>query len=308
VVDGALRACGADPDLQLLLVGPAEPADEVSAGLAPADRERVRGVAVARGVRMSDPASQGADRRTTIGAAALLVSTGEADAVVSAGASGASVAAAVTAIGRTPGVRRPVLAAILPNATGEMVLLDVGAGMQASQVDLLQHAMLGAAYAQLVVGVPRPRVALLTVGAEPGKGDRLRRLTDQALREYALPSGASYVGPVEGDDVVLGTRADVIVTDGFTGNVLIKGIEAALGAAAEQYPPTVVPRAAALLGVAATVVVCHGAASGADLASGIGLAARLVRTGAVTALARYAEAAQARTATTNVDGLAQVAR
>lgn len=252
---------------------------------------------------MADPVSHGADRRTTIGAAALLVHAGEADAVVSAGASGATVAAAVTAIGRTPGIRRPVLAAILPNATGEMVLLDVGAGMQASQSDLLHHALLGAAYAQLVVGVARPRVALLTVGAEPGKGDRLRRGTDQALREYALPSGATYVGPVEGDDVVRGTRADVIVTDGFTGNVLIKGIEAALGLAAEAYPPTVVPRAAALLGVAATVVVCHGAASGPDLASGIALAARLVRTDATAALAEQAAALGSR-----MDGLAKAAR
>jgi glycerol-3-phosphate acyltransferase PlsX len=83
---------------------------------------------------------------------------------------------------------------------------------------------------------------------------------------------------VEGHDVVIGTRADVIVTDGFTGNVLLKAIEAALATAATAFPPTSVPRAAALLGVAGNVVICHGAATAEDLGSGIALAATLVRT------------------------------
>jgi fatty acid/phospholipid biosynthesis enzyme len=121
-----------------------------------------------------------------------------------------------------------------------------------------------------------PRVGLLSVGAEPGKGDRLRQATDAALRLHQL-THARYVGPVEGHDVVLGTRADVVVTDGFTGNVLLKGVEAALAAAPTAFPSAAVPRAAALLGVAGPVVVCHGAATGEDVASGLALAARLVR-------------------------------
>lgn len=275
VVDGALQACSADPDLHLLLVGPRPVADEVIHALDPPDRARVQAHGAERAVRMSDSVTHGADARTTIGASARAVAVGLADAAVSAGSSGALVAAAVTAIGRLPGVRRPVLAAILPGANGPLVLLDVGAGMQCSAADLVHHAVMGVGYAHLAAGVPHPRVGLLSVGTEPGKGDRLRRATDAALRVH--PLGGTYVGPVEGTDVITGARADVVVTDGFTGNVLLKSVEAALDAAAAPYPPTEVPRAAALLGIAGTVVVCHGAADGAGIASGISLAARLVR-------------------------------
>jgi glycerol-3-phosphate acyltransferase PlsX len=194
------------------------------------------------------------------------------------------VTAAVVTVGRMPGVRRPALTAILPGVHGPLVLLDVGAGLQVNPRDLVQHAGLGADYARLIAGLDHPRVGLLSVGAEPGKGDRLRRAADAALRVHPLPN-AHYVGPVEGHDVVTGARVDVVVTDGFTGNVLLKGIEAALVTAAASIPPTTVPRAAALLGIAGAVVVCHGAAVGSDLASGIALATRLVRADTVAKLA-----------------------
>jgi glycerol-3-phosphate acyltransferase PlsX len=139
----------------------------------------------------------------------------------------------------------------------------------------MTHAVLGASYARLMAGVAVPRIGLLSMGSEPGKGDQTRRAVDAALRAQA-PAGAVYVGPVEGGDVVTGGRADVVVTDGFTGNVLLKGLEAALrvGGAAAAAPA--LPHAAALLGVAGTVVVCHGAADGAAIASGIWLARQLV--------------------------------
>jgi glycerol-3-phosphate acyltransferase PlsX len=233
---------------------------------------------------MSDSARRGVDPTTSIGAAMALSAAGEVDAVVSAGASGVIVAGAVITLGRMPGVRRPALTAVLRGMTGPLVLLDVGAGMQVTPGDLIGYASLGAAYASLAAAVEQPRVGLLSVGTEPGKGDRLRRTTDAALRVHTFPGQASYVGLVEGHDVVVGGRADVIVTDGFTGNVLLKGLEAALTVAQAAYPPTVVPRAAALLGVPATVVVCHGAATSADLASGIALAAGLVRANVVERL------------------------
>ncbi len=281
MVDGALRALGTDPDLVLLLVGPPEVADGLVGGLSGSQRTRVGVRPVPDRVAMADPASRGADRRTSIGAAMHAVGAGHADAVVSAGPSGVSVAAAVIAIGRMSGVRRPALAAVLPSSAGPVVLLDVGAGMQVNPADLVHHAMLGAEYARLAAAVLSPRVGLLSVGSEPGKGDRLRRAADAALRLHHLPSGARYVGPVEGNDVVQGGRAEVIVTDGFTGNVLLKTIEALLrspGSAAQM------PRAAALLGVASTAVICHGAATGDDVASGIALAARLVRSRVVDRL------------------------
>jgi glycerol-3-phosphate acyltransferase PlsX len=278
VVDGALQACGADPDLELLLVGPRPVADEILRALTTADRARVEVLAADRGVAMDDPVAHGADPHTSIGTAMRALASGYAAAVVSAGASGATVAAAVMGVGRLPGVRRPALAAILPGVGGPLVLLDVGAGVQAHPTDLVQHAAVGASYARLAAGITRPRVGLLSVGAEPGKGDKPRRSADAALRLHPF-ADAVYIGPVEGNDVVTGARADVVVTDGFTGNILLKGIEAALGAVPNAYPTSAVPRAAALLGVTGTVVVCHGAANGDGLASGLALACRLVRDG-----------------------------
>jgi len=279
VVDGALRSCGTDPDLHLVLVGDHPAADEVMRRVDDAMRDRIELRYAARAVAMCDAAIAGADPRTSIAVCMAELAAGRVDAVVSAGQTGATVAAAVTTTGRTPGIRRPALAAILPGLperTYPTVLLDVGAGVQATPSDLVQHATLGVAYARRAAEVVMPRVGLVSVGAEAGKGDPLRRLTDSALRDRP-PAGATYVGPVEGNDVVAGTRADVFVTDGFTGNVLLKGIEAAVAVGAGAYPPAAVPRAAALLGVAGTVVVCHGAADGADLASGIALAVQLVR-------------------------------
>ena len=261
VVDGALQALGADPNLQLLLVGPRPDADEVLRALSPSDQARVAVLPIERGVGMGDPVAQGADPQTTIGAAILELASGRVAAVASAGASGALVAAAVMGVGRLAGVRRPALAAILPGVNGPLVLLDVGAGVQVHPTDLVQHAAIGASYARLAADVARPRVGLLSVGTEPGKGDKPRRIADAALRHYPW-ADAVYIGPVEGNEVVTGERADVVVTDGFTGNVLLKGIEAALAVAPVAFPPTQVPRAAALLGVAGTVVVCHGAADG----------------------------------------------
>jgi glycerol-3-phosphate acyltransferase PlsX len=313
VVDGALRACRADPDLQLLLVGTRVVADEAFAVLNAEAPGRIDVLIVDRHVAMDDPAARGTDPHTSIGAAMHLLAgsrtpgsaagstlagavgaspagmnsgrTGpdspRVDAVVSAGASGAIVAAAVVALGRATGFRRPALAAILPATNGPLVLLDVGAGLQVRPGDLVQHALLGSWYAQLAVGIAAPRVGLLSVGSEPGKGDRLRRVAHTALRSHRLPG--PYVGMVEGQDVVTAARADVVITDGFTGNVLLKGLEALLTTALlttrpEHRGPSVGgPRAAALLGVAGTVVVCHGAADGGDVASGVALAAALVR-------------------------------
>jgi glycerol-3-phosphate acyltransferase PlsX len=291
VVDGALRAAGADPDIHLLLVGPPEVADKVRSGLPAGDRERITVRAVHQVVGMAEPPLRGVRAETTVRAAVAAVADGTADGMVSAGATGAAVAAAVHGLGRLPRVRRPALAATLPALAGPVILLDLGANTEASAAVLVQHAALGATYAQVAAGVDRPRVGLLSVGSEPGKGDRARRSAAHALgRHEGLPAGASFVGTVEGYDVPLGGRADVVVTDGFTGNVLLKGIEGAyaLAAGREAAADPGVPRAAALLGVRGLVVVCHGNAGGPDVASGIALAARLHRAGAV---ARLTEAA-----------------
>ncbi|WP_328478674.1 phosphate acyltransferase PlsX [Actinoplanes sp. NBC_00393] len=278
VVDGALRACQADPSLHLTLVGPADAADAVLAALGPADRRRITtSLATAETVRSGVRA----------------VADGSVDAVVSAGDTAITVLAAARELGRWTGVRRPPLAAVLPTAAGRLVLLDVGSTVDPDADTLTVHARLGAAYASVVHGIAEPRVGLLTIGVEPGKGDRLRRALPPLLAALPLPGGARYAGLVEGNDVVAGTAADVVVTDGFTGNVLLKGLETAYATAGPPAPDSEMPpRAALLLGVGGTVVVCHGAATGPDLAAGIGFAAELHRRASVAAIAnllRYSE-------------------
>jgi glycerol-3-phosphate acyltransferase PlsX len=288
VVDGALRACSADPDLQLILVGPRETAGEVIGALAVTDRERVSVIAVDSAIGMADSPLRNIRRGTTVRAAAESVYSGRADAMVSAGSSGAAVAASAHVLGRLRGVRRPGLAAQLPTPKGTVLLVDVGVTLDATMLELVQHAVLGAAFAAVGLGIERPRVGLLSIGSEPGKGDRLRRAVSIALSDIPLPAGGRYIGLVEGFDVPRGGPADVVITDGFTGNVLLKGIEGALSGRSETFAMPRHEAAAVLLGVAGDVVVCHGSAGGAEVADGIALAARLHRdriTPAVAALA-----------------------
>lgn len=279
VVDGALRACQADPALQLLLVGPVEAADAVLGALDPADRVRVRTVTAPAGLSPQEETVSGVE--SGVRTAVLAVAQGHADAVVSAGDTGATVTSAALGLGRWPGVRRPALAAVLPTAAGRVVLLDVGSSVDPDESTLAMHARLGAAYAAVVEGIEAPRVGLLTIGTERGKGDRLRRGTPAVFARLDLPAGGRYCGLVEGHDVVIGAAADVVVTDGFTGNVLLKGLETAYALIGPPHSREVPPRAAILLGVGGTVVVCHGAATGDDVAAGIALAAGLHRRAAV---------------------------
>jgi phosphate acyltransferase len=283
VVGGALQACGSDPGLHLLLVGPPEVTDAAVRAL---DRDTRDRLDVRTAARVASPtAAVGRNPDTTVRAAVRAVTEGYADAVVSAGPTGATVTAAALGFGRWPGVRRPALVVTLPTLTGRpVVLLDVGASVDAAPATLAGHAVLGAAY-RSITGAGGGRVGLLSIGTETGKGDRVRRAADPLLAGLSLPGGATYVGLVEGHDVVLGERADVVVTDGFTGNVLLKGLEGAYDLVRDRLPGEHPPRAAVLLGVAGTAVVCHGAAGPADVASGIGLAADLHRTAALGALA-----------------------
>ncbi|MET3429218.1 glycerol-3-phosphate acyltransferase PlsX [Actinoplanes tereljensis] len=282
VVDGALRAFQDDPSLHLLLVGPPEAADAILAAVDPAEHARL----VRLAVPATHPEDQDQDQAGAgVRAAVRAVAQGQADAAVSAGNTIDIVLSAARILGRWPGVRRFALTAALPTAAGRLVLLDVGSSVDTDPDTLVMHARLGAAYAAVVHEVAEPRVGLLTIGTEKGKGDRLRRALPPLLETAELPAGARYVGLIEGNDVVSGEPADVVVTDGFTGNILLKGLETAYsrlglpGAGALE-----VPRAALLLGVGGTVVVCHGAASGPDLAAGIALAAHLHRRAAVAAM------------------------
>lgn len=157
-------------------------------------------------------------RRSSLVVAAQLVAEGRAAAVVSAGNTGAALAASLFGIGRLPGVERAAIATPFPTRRGVTILLDSGANVDCRPQHLVQFALLGAAYSHAVFGVPEPKVGLLSVGTEPGKGDKLTVETHGLLAQTA---GIRFIGNVEGLDIPAGT-ADVVVCDGFVGNVVLK--------------------------------------------------------------------------------------
>jgi glycerol-3-phosphate acyltransferase PlsX len=292
VLDGALLVAEDDPAVRLTLVGPP---DQVSRLLAQRHATSLIGgpvrIHAARElVGMAEDAVRGVRRKrdSTIRAAARLVRDGAADGCVSIGATGATVAAARVTLGRVRGMSRPPLAVVVPALAHPVVLLDVGAGTDATSTVMTQYCLAGAAYAKARLGLEHPRVGLLSVGAEPGKGDALRRRSGDHLAAALSARGIDYVGNVEGSDVPLGGPADVVVTDGFTGNVLLKGLEGAFGlfaglsrraaggngsagsALAGLRPDQV--SGAMLLGVKGVVIVGHGASDGNAVAACIRLA------------------------------------
>ena len=296
VADAIARLLSADAPgdaIDLIVVGPADVARSLLAdrGVAP---DAVRIVDAGRGAPMGgNPLSVlRAHDDVTVAVAVGLVGSGIADAWVSVGHSGASVAAAVLGLGRLSGMSRPALAVVVPALHGPVVLVDAGAATDATPDVLRQFALAGWAYARSL-GIDDPGVGLLTIGSEPGKGDRLRKSTHDLFTETLPRFGVRYVGGVEGNDVPIGERAQVVVTDGFTGNVLLKGLEGAANWAAHRIgavygdpePARVVIRETAtsefagglLLGVNGVTVIGHGAGTAVEICACIRLAARAVR-------------------------------
>ncbi len=153
-----------------------------------------------------------------------LVKRGEAGAFVSAGNTGAVMATALVVLGPLPGVERPAIAVVVPTLTGRAVLLDAGANVDSKARHLVQFAIMGNVYARDFLGLPRPRVGLLSIGEEESKGNELTR---EAFKELEDEASLNFIGNVEGRDVFNGT-SDVIVCDGFTGNVALKISESVL--------------------------------------------------------------------------------
>lgn len=160
-------------------------------------------------------------RNSSVRVCANLVAEGRADAFVSAGNTGATWTSARAVMGMIEGVSRPALAAILPNANHHTLLLDVGANVDAKPNHLREFAVMGHFYAQMVFGLDAPRVGLLSIGEEEGKGNELTKETFRVLKE----TGLNFTGNAEGRDIYNGS-ADVVVCDGFTGNVVLKASEA----------------------------------------------------------------------------------
>lgn len=192
-----------------------------------------------------------------------LLADGRVGAVVSAGSTGATLAAALLGLGRAGGVRRPAIAGVVPvrGASGDaVVLVDAGASPDVQPRALVDWARLGLDYAR-ARGTSSPLVGLLNVGAESGKGNELARTAHVLLSAWAAEQGERFIGNLEPADLLNG-RVDVLVTDGFTGNVLVKTLEA-------TAPRSTVPPGALLLGVAGVVVVAHGAAGPEEVAAAI---------------------------------------
>ncbi len=159
-------------------------------------------------------------RRSSIRICAELVKERRAQAMVTAGNTGAAMIVAKMVIGTVPGVDRPALAAVFPNPKGHTVVLDVGANVDSKPEHLREFAVMGHFYAQEVIGTPSPRIGLMSIGEEEGKGTDLTREVFKALKA----TGLNFVGNVEGRDVFKGS-VDVIVCDGFVGNVMLKSAE-----------------------------------------------------------------------------------
>lgn len=286
VVADAVALIGTDIDL--VLVGPT---DHIRSLL------RSRGVTVEPpiihttvGVPMSaDPLSA---LRATPDASVLLaagaVRDHVADAWVCVGHTGAAVAAAALVLGRTPNMSRPALAVVMPGLHGPVVLLDAGATLDVTPDVLLQYGFAGAAYCR-TLGVDDPRVGLLSIGTEPGKGDPLRRVAFEVMAAALPARGIRFIGFVEGFEAASGRMADVIVTDGFTGNVLLKAVEGAVAWSAVRMGDAYGDRGPALrvmhdtasgnfaggmvLGVEGVTVIGHGASTPDHIVACIRLAA-----------------------------------
>lgn len=247
--------------------------------------------------------THGALRRTqnSMGIGIDLVKEGKADAFVSAGNTGGIMGVALARLGRLSGLKRPALSVLFPVQGGRCVALDIGANAECKPEYLLQFGLMGSVYAEKALGIQNPRVGLLSNGEEEGKGNELVRNTYPLL----AASGLNFVGNVEGKEV-FGGKVDVVVTDGFTGNVLMKGSEAVaklitdrlreelmaswrtkMGAllakpAFAELRKDLDPRevgAAPLLGLNGLVFVAHGRSDARALISSVKLARRSVDVG-----------------------------
>lgn len=298
---GALREL--EPDFEVVLVGDQATVEAELARHPDAPGARLHLHHAPDRVTASDSPASALRRKpeSSIVVGLKMVQAGEADAFVSAGSTGAVMATSLFTLRPLPGVDRPAVGTVLPTAGRPCLLLDAGANVDCKPHNLVQFAHLGNIYAQDLMGVARPRVGLLNIGEEPEKGDEL---TVEAHKLLAEESGIHFIGNVEGRDIILGV-CDVVVADGFVGNVLLKFYESVaafivglLKKELREEDRTVdlekVFRVldyaeyggAPLLGVGGISIICHGESSPRAIENALGVAAQAVRSNMVKHIAR----------------------
>lgn len=311
LVEGSIAALGRYPDVEVLLVGDERIVGESVArhfASAPGEkpggagrlRERLRVVHAAEVIAMDESPGRAvrAKKDSSIVVCNKLCHAGEADAVIAAGSTGAAMAASLLYMGRLKGVSRPAIMAFFPSKKNTVAILDVGANTDCKPAHLYQFGVMGAIFVANILGYENPRVGLLSIGEERSKGNEM---TTEAY-ELLENSGLRFIGNIEGRDIFNGV-ADVVVCDGFVGNVLLKFGESVFGFVTHQLKEKIsrsIPRklgglllrpamkeikedmspedygGAPLVGVDGISIICHGNSSAVAIANAIKVARHLV--------------------------------
>ncbi len=219
IIKGAIKAANVYPEMKIILVGQKDRIlEHIPAGL----KTNLEIYEASEVIEMHEHPANAVKKKkdASIVVATRLVKEGSADALVSAGNTGAQMAAALLGLGRIKGITRPAIATILPTLQKGKLLIDVGANPDAKPENLLQYAMMGSIYAERILGIKDPKVALLNIGSEEGKGNELVQAAYELFKEASF----NFMGNIEGRDIPYGT-ADVIVCDAFVGNIVLKTIE-----------------------------------------------------------------------------------
>jgi glycerol-3-phosphate acyltransferase PlsX len=302
IVLGGLAAAAAYPDTTVILVGREE---EILAAMPASPPANVAVTAASEMIGMDEhPANAVRSKKdSSVVVATRLVKEGRADAVVSAGSTGAQMAAALLGFGRVKGVERPGIGSVVPGPVKGRFIVDIGANVDASPAQLLQYGLMGSIYSEAVLGFARPRVALLNIGSEEGKGNAL----SVAAYELLKNSNLNFIGNIEGRDLFSG-QAEVVVCEAFAGNIAIKTMEGVaammmgfLGEKLARRPDAELDavlaelRAATdyaeyggapLLGVSGLSIVCHGSSKALAVKNGVRVARECVKADIVGIISR----------------------
>ena len=309
VLDGVADALSADAALSVLLCGPAEVVEPFAAA-----HERCEAKACTEVIEMGEHPANAVRKKkdSSIVVGCRTVRDGDAQGFFSAGSTGACLAAATLVMGRVKGIARPALATVIPSPVRPVVMCDVGANADCKPEYLVQFGQMASVYAEKILGIEHPKAALLNIGAEEAKGSQFAQEAHRLLREGL----DNFAGNAEGNDILAATY-DVIVTDGFTGNVCLKTIEGTskvlfkslkgimtqnlgtkLGALTmkggladlKNQVSSDTYGGAPLLGVKGACIVGHGSSSPLAIKNGVLMTARVVREDVTGVIAQTAPA------------------